>query len=105
MLYKFRTYQLSIQFHSQVKSLRVPPYLKDQLLRASSSIALNLAEGSAKPTFRDRIKFYYIALGSFRECESILHLSDCSTLELHALADRLGGALYKLCHQAVPHST
>jgi four helix bundle protein len=102
MLTKFRTYNLAIEFHFQVKSLRVPPYLKDQLLRASSSIALNLAEGSAKPTFRDRIKFYNIALGSFRECQAIMHLSDCSTLELHALADRLGGSLYKLCHQSAP---
>jgi four helix bundle protein len=102
MLSNFRTYQLSVQFHSQVKSLRVPPYLKDQLLRASSSVALNLAEGSAKPTFRDRIKFYNIALASLRECQAALDLSDCSTLELHALADRLGGALCKLCHQQAP---
>lgn len=104
MLTKFRTYDLSVQFHHQIKTLKVAPYLKDQLLRASSSIALNLAEGSAKPTFRDRIKFYHIALASFRECEAILHLSDCSTLELHALADRLGGSLYKLCHQSAPVS-
>jgi len=102
MLSNFRTYQLAVQFHSSVKTLRVPPYLKDQLLRASSSVALNLAEGSSKPTFRDRIKFYHIALASFRECQAAIDIADCSTLELHALADRLGGSLYKLCNQRAP---
>ena len=36
--------------------------LKDQFKRAASSIVLNLAEGSAKPTAKDRKKFYYISL-------------------------------------------
>lgn len=47
-LQKFRCYQLSVQFHLACKGLKLPGYLKDQLLRASSSVALNIAEGSAK---------------------------------------------------------
>jgi four helix bundle protein len=42
---------------------------RDQLDRASESILLNIAEGSGKPAgFRDRRKFYNIALGSAKEC-------------------------------------
>ncbi|MBI3534569.1 MAG: four helix bundle protein [Deltaproteobacteria bacterium] len=38
------------------------------------SIPLNLAEGSAKPTSPDRRKFYFIALGSLREVQTLLAL-------------------------------
>jgi four helix bundle protein len=93
MLKNFRTYDLSVEFYHQCKKLKLQKHLYFQLIRAASSVTLNLAEGSAKPTFRDRIRFYNIAFASFRECQAIMHLSDCSTLELHALADRLGSSL------------
>jgi four helix bundle protein len=73
-LSNFRTYQLALQFTWMAESFESPAHLRDQLSRASSSIALNLAEGSAKPTSRDRAKFYFIALGSLRECEAILEV-------------------------------
>lgn len=94
MLPNFRSYQLSIELYRLCKEVRIVHHLKDQLLRASSSICLNLAEGSAKPTVRDRNKFYCIALGSCREVQSIIQLEDLTTL--HDLADRLGGHIYKL---------
>ncbi len=49
MLTHFRTYQLAVQFHRECYSARLPGYLKNQLLRAAHSVALNLAEGSGKP--------------------------------------------------------
>ena len=43
--------------------------------RASESILLTLAEGSAKPTAKDRARYYSMALGSFRESQVILSLA------------------------------
>ena len=96
MLSKFRTYQLAVQFYKQCEKTKLPRHLKDQILGASSSIALNLAEGSVKPTVKDRMKFYHIAFGSLRECQSIIELS--SIENLNESADMLGAHLYRLCN-------
>jgi four helix bundle protein len=50
----------------------VPQYIKTQLGRASLSIMLNIAEGSAKPGGRDRRNFFVIARGSVFECASLI---------------------------------
>lgn len=92
----FRTYQLAVKFHKAVKQIKLPGYLKDQMLRASSSIALNLAEGSGRYTKRDQVKFYQIALGSLRECQAVLDLEGPDNMEVYELADELGGCIYKL---------
>ena len=63
---KFKTYQLALNFYRNSQKLHLYSPLKDQFKRAASSIVLNLAEGSAKPTAKDRKKFYYISLGSLR---------------------------------------
>jgi four helix bundle protein len=47
---------------------------RDQLLRASQSIPLNIAEGNGKGTNADRRRFFEIARGSALECASI---QDC----------------------------
>ena len=94
---KFFTLELAIEFYELSKGIRLQPHLKSQFLRACSSIALNLAEGSAKPTGSDRRKFYHIALGSHRECQTILRLHGQATAEVRAKADFLGICLYRLC--------
>ena len=73
-LKNFRTYNLAIDFCKLTKSLKVSGPLKDQLLRASTSIALNLAEGRGRRTTKDQLKFFHIALGSIRECETIFKI-------------------------------
>jgi four helix bundle protein len=95
VLAQFRTYQLSIQFYRACSGLKLPRHLKDQLLRAASSVTLNLAEGHAKPTQADQRKFYYIALGSLRESQAILELSQVEHDSV-SLADHLGASLFKL---------
>ena len=84
-LKKFRAYQLSVRFYRLCLAIRCSKHLKDQLDRASSSISLNLSEGSAKSSTRDRLKFYFIAFGSLRECQTILELvgesESCKSLE------------------------
>lgn len=101
-LQNFKTYQLSVEFHKSCLQLRLPAYLRAQLLRASSSVALNLAEGSAKPTRKDQLRFYYIALASLRECQAALDLTPKTSPQLRAHADSLGACLYRLCHPRVP---
>lgn len=101
MLKNFRTYNLATEFHFQCENISksLPGYLRSQLLRASSSVALNLAEGSGKSTMRDKFNFYNIALGSLRECQSALELAGThteDTAELQQQADVLGAHLYKL---------
>ena len=48
--------------------------LANQLLRASTSIVLNIAEGSGEMSARDKRRFYRIARRSAAECAGILTL-------------------------------
>jgi len=48
--------------------------VKDQLDRASTSIALNIAEGNGKYTPNDRCRFFDIAHGSALECAAGLDI-------------------------------
>jgi four helix bundle protein len=97
-LYNFRTYQVALEFYRACEQLSCKKHLKDQLNRASASISLNLSEGSAKTSMRDRLKFYFIAFGSLRECQTILDLIgvDKST-QTAKMADQLGAQLFTLC--------
>ena len=94
---QFRSYQVAVQVYRQTKTLRLPAYLKDQLLRASSSVCLNLAEGSGKDSPLDRRRYYNIAMGSVREVQAILELADAVPPALLQQADHLGASVYKLC--------
>ena len=92
-----RTYHISVEFYHALVPMKLPSHLRQQLLRAASSVALNLSEGSARPTTKDRARFYHIALASFRECEAVLDLAAAKTPSLEQLSDQLGAHLYKLC--------
>ena len=52
----------------------IPVYARNQLGRASLSIVLNIAEGSAKFAKRDRRNFYVIARGSSFESAAIIEI-------------------------------
>jgi four helix bundle protein len=71
-------------------------------LRASSSIALNLAEGSGKRTIEDQKRFYSISLGSLRECDAILQLEKIEDPVLSSLGDQLGAILFTLSQKDRP---
>ena len=98
MLAKFRTYQLAVTLYRSCKQLSLPGHLKDQLLRAASSVVLNLSEGSAKPTPKDRQRFYSIAFASLREVQSVIDLDETLAPTLEAKADVLAAHLYRLTH-------
>jgi len=97
MLKDFRAFQLSKEFYQRCKLIKLPILLKDQLIRASSSIALNLAESSGKRTTKDRIRYFTMALGSVRECEAILELENVQDPVTKDLVNQLGAVLFKLC--------
>ena len=99
MLEKFDAFQIAKKYYWGCKAVKVPKYLHDQLLRASSSIGLNTAEGSGKRTPQDQSRFYSIALGSLRECEAILALEQINDPILKDLGDKLGAILYTLSHR------
>ena len=65
----------------------------DQLDRASTSIALNIAEGNGKFTGADRCRFFDIARGSALECAAALDVlrskSRCLGEEILPGKDRL----------------
>jgi four helix bundle protein len=48
--------------------------IRDQLRRASQSIPLNIAEGCARSTTKDKANFWRVAKGSVFECVAILDL-------------------------------
>jgi four helix bundle protein len=95
MLKQFQTYQLALQFYRLGQGLVLPTHLKNQFARCSSSIALNVAEGSGRVSLGDKRHFYSIALGSLRESQAVLDLANPSP-ELVQLADRLGACLWRL---------
>ena len=101
-LKNFRSYHRAVEFHREVLRTKCPTYLRDQFLRASSSVALNLAEGSAKSTEKDRKRFYRIALGSLRECQAILDLMPAHEGTVIRLSDQLGAHFYRLVHSGEP---
>lgn len=76
---------------------------KDQLLRASQAIPLNIAEGNGKATDGDRRRYFEIARGSALECSAVQDvLRVCGALSAEenanrkALLDRIVAMLTKL---------
>ena len=96
MLKNFRTFHQAVAFYRQVAGLRMPTHLKSQLLRASSSICLNLGEGAAKTSTRDQRRFFEIAMGSLRESQTILFLALPTSHPAVSDADKLAASLYRL---------
>ena len=73
---KLEVYQESLAFVAWLEPLRqkLPKAIavRDHLDRASTSIALNLAEGNGKHTSSDRCRFFDIARGPALECAAAL---------------------------------
>jgi four helix bundle protein len=76
---------------------------KDQLLRASQGIPLNIAEGNGKATSGDRRRYFEIARGSAMECAAIQDVLEvCGALsprdnaDAKQLLDRIVAMLTKL---------
>jgi len=71
-------YRLAIEFQAiavRLCSERRLGALRDQLERASVSIALNIAEGVGRRARADKAHFFTIARGSATECAAILEVA------------------------------
>ncbi len=93
---KFRTLELAKQYYHASKNIAFSSHLRDQFLRSSSSVALNLSEGNAKTSEKEKLRFYEIAHGSFRESVTILDLENIFDTEIRSVADKLGANLFNL---------
>ena len=73
---KLRVYQKSVEFISWVDNILCKNGIKssiaDQIVRASESIVLNIAEGNGKFTPKDRCRYFDISRGSAMECAGCL---------------------------------
>ena len=93
---KFFAYEKSVEFYNEIKGIKMPYYLKDQILRAASSITLNLAEGSAKQSLKEQARFYQIAHGSMNECQGVLKLQGLENQKIYNESKFLGWVIWKL---------
>ena len=96
MIKNFRTFNQAVEFYHLATALKIRGPLKDQLERAASSIVLNLAEGSGKSSPADRGRFYQIAFGSLRECQSVLILLRLEGTQSWNTLDALAASLFCL---------
>ena len=96
----FRTFNLAAHFYQLSQGLKLPRHLSDQLKRAASSVALNLAEGRGKATLADQLRFFHIAMGSLRECQAILILANLQSSTYWIELDLVAASLYKLIKNA-----
>ncbi len=73
---KLKAYQRAIDFivwvTPVIEKLEKSRAIRDQLDRASTSIPLNIAEGNAKFSMKDRCRYLDIADGSAVECAAAL---------------------------------
>ena len=76
---------------------------REQWLRASQSIPLNIAEGNGKASDGDRRRFFEIARGSAFECAAIQDvlevtgaLSEAENVDAKAKLDRIAAMLTRL---------
>ena len=96
----FRTFNLAIEFTQECRRLKLRGSMRDQLLRAAQSIALNLAEGRGKPTVKDQKKYFSIAFGSIRECQAVFMIEGLEGTPLWSVLDSLAAHTYKLIENA-----
>jgi four helix bundle protein len=104
---KLDVYRLAIEYAGSAyrfcESLRGHRNAKDQLIRASQAIALNIAEGNGKATEADRRRYFEIARGSAFECAAIQDVLEvCGAMPSgenskgKELLDRIAAMLTKL---------
>ena len=91
----FKALDLAVELYQECEKLKIKNPVKDQLLRASLSIALNITEGSGRNSLKDQKRFYSIAMGSTREVQCLVKI--IKNKELERQYDHLGALVYGLC--------
>lgn len=90
---KLDVYQVSLELVAFVINLAEDldgkaKHMKDQLVRASQSIPLNIAEGNGKRRENDRRRYFDIARGSAMECAAgfdvLVAIGSCTDEQVEA---------------------
>ncbi|MBY0471695.1 four helix bundle protein [bacterium] len=89
---------LRLALYRQVETIQARSSLREQLLRASESVVLNIAEGAGRTSKRDQARIYAIALGSVREVQAVFDLINLENPQAIKLADHIAACLYRLIH-------
>lgn len=95
----FIALDLATEFYMECAKLKLPNHIRDQLLRASLSISLNITEGSGRIHPKDKRRFYSIAMGSLRESQCLVRIIGHEVLL--EKSDRLGSLVYGLIRKSV----
>lgn len=105
---KLTVYLKAKAFHTACKTIlrknKTEKYVNDQLGRASYSIVLNIAEGSAKSSKADRRNYFTTARGSTFECVAIVDLLRDEKMideEVYAIQISLAGEISKLLYTMI----
>jgi four helix bundle protein len=100
-----RAMDLAVSCYPLTQQLRLSRHwdLSSQLLRAAVSVPSNIAEGHGRSTPRDFARFLDISMGSLREVETLVLITDrvglargATSVELLKQADEVGKVLYGL---------
>ena len=94
MLANFKSYQMALELYKKCEHIKAKAFLKDQLERASLSVVLNLVEGAAKTTAKERARFYSMSYASLRETQALLEIMNQKDIGI--IANQLGGMIYRL---------
>jgi four helix bundle protein len=99
---RLEVYQLALEFQALVVASRFrgQPALRDQLERASMSIALNIAEGAGRRLPADKARFYGIARGSAMECAAAFDIIRLRRLVSDDECRRARGLLVRIVQMA-----
>ncbi|MBY0314779.1 MAG: four helix bundle protein [Bdellovibrionales bacterium] len=97
----FRTLDLAVEFYNIVEHLKITGHLRDQVIRAAASIPLNLSEGNAKPSPKEKRRFYQTAYASLKECQTIFKMAKIEDEKVLTTADHLGASIYKLIQSKI----
>ncbi len=98
-------HRLVLMVYSVVKSFPKDELfgLTSQLKRAVVSITSNIAEGFSRHTYKDKVHFYYIALGSLTETQNqiiiakdVQYISEKQFVQFSAQIDQMSKILYGL---------
>jgi len=81
--------ELHISIDEMLNSIKTHRYVRDQLGRASLSVALNIAEGASRFSKKDRRRFYVISRGSAYECAALSGIMNKNGLLTTEVATKL----------------
>ena len=87
---RFRAYREALVIVQMVRALRVTGSIRDQLVRASESVVLNLAEGACDATRVQKTRYFGIARASLWETGAAIDLVALSGENVQPIAEAIG---------------